>query len=43
MPRGRVWVLRGAGGIGGKLKWGDFCVLSVPAAVGHRYLSILTR
>ena len=35
-----VRVLRG--GIGGKLKCG-FCVLSVPAAVGHRFMSILTH
>ena len=40
MPRGRGRVLRG--GIGGSLKC-DFCVLSVPAAVGHRFMSILTR
>ena len=40
MPRGRGRVLRG--GIGGLLKC-DFCVLSVPAAVGHRFMSILTR
>ena len=40
MPRGRVRVLRG--GIGGKLKC-DFFVLSVPAAVGHRFMSILTH
>ena len=40
MPRGRVRVLRG--GIGGSLKC-DLCVLSVPAAVGHRFMSILTR
>ena len=40
MPRGRVRVLRG--GIGGKVKR-DFCVLSVPAAVGHRFMSVLTR
>ena len=40
MPRGRVRVLRG--GIGGKLKC-DFFVLSVPAAVGHCFMSILTH
>ena len=40
MLRGRVRVLRG--GIGGKLRC-DFFVLSVPAAVGHCFMSILTR
>ena len=40
MPRGRVRVLRG--GIGGKLNC-DFFVLSVPAAVGHCFMSILTH
>ena len=40
MPRGRVRVLRG--GIGGNLKC-DFFVLSVPAAVGHCFMSILTH
>ena len=40
IPRGRVRVLRG--GIGGQLNCG-FCVLSVPAAVGRRFMSILTR
>ena len=40
MRRGRVQVLRG--GIGGQVIC-DFCVLSVPAAVGHRFMSILTR
>ena len=38
--RGRVRVLRG--GIGGKFKC-EFFVLSVPAAVGHRFMSIITR
>ena len=42
MPRGRGRVLRGGIAIGGSLKC-DFCVLSVPAAVGHRFMSILTR
>ena len=40
MPRGRVRVLRG--GIGGKLRC-DFFVLSVPVAVGHCFMSILTH
>ena len=40
MPRGRVQVLRG--GVGGKPKC-DFCVLSGPAAAGHRFMSILTH
>ena len=40
MRRGRVPVLRG--GIGGKLKC-DFFVLSVPAAVGHRFMSSITH
>ena len=42
MRRGRVPVLRGAGGIGGKLKCALF-VLSVPAAVGHRFMSSITH
>ena len=40
MLRGRVRALRG--GIGGKLKC-DFFVLSVPAAVVHSFMSILTH
>ena len=40
MPRGRVRVLRG--GFSGLLEC-SLRVVSVPAATGHRFMSILTR